>query len=103
VPGNGTDEEARVASVLELDGVHPQLGMLPPETIITLKGYAAIFDKTPRTVERWCEKGQLPQPVPQGEDMVWINEVIVNHLRKRLEKAQGDWEREHERPARYGA
>ena len=97
-PANGTGAEAASASVLEIDGVYPQLGMLPPETVISQKGLATIFRKTPKTIQRWVEERQLPQPIPLGEDRSWLNEAIVNHLRKRHEKAERDRDRAERAP-----
>ncbi len=76
-----------------LDGVYPQLGVLPPETIITQKGLAGIFGKSPKSVQRWVEERWLPQAIQLGEDRCWLNEAIVNHLRKRHEKAERDRDR----------
>jgi len=97
-PGNGTEDEAGAASVLELDGVYPQLGMLPPETVISQKGLAIIFRKTPKSMQRWVEERWLPQPIQLGEDRCWLNEVIVDHLRKRHEKAERDRDRAERAP-----
>ncbi len=91
--GTGTGDEADVARMLALDGVYPQLGMLPPEAIITQKGLAGIFGKSPKSVQRWVEERWLPQPIQLGEDRCWLVEVIVNYLKKRHEKVERDRDR----------
>jgi predicted DNA-binding transcriptional regulator AlpA len=60
----------------------------PPETIITLREVAQVFKKSPQSIKRAVQRGELPPPVKfLGMDS-WTVGAILKFLDSRLEMAK---------------
>lgn len=67
-------------------GVYRELGTLPPATVITEDGLAAIMGKRCReSIKRAVGRGELPQPVKIMGANCWTVGAVVKHLEGRLE------------------
>jgi hypothetical protein len=83
---DATELEASVADAREGEGIFPDLGSLPPGTLITEEGLARLLGKGCReTIKRAVERGELPRPMKLMGKNTWTLGAIVRHLEKRLE------------------
>lgn len=69
-------------------GIIKKLGELPTGAVISEQGLAQIFDRHKVSVKRAVERGELPPSIRLFGEPVWTVEILLGHLRKRLEEAQ---------------
>jgi predicted DNA-binding transcriptional regulator AlpA len=51
------------------------------EQLLTIRDLAKLFQVSPRTIRRWCQRQLLPQPVRYGRNCVrWKASVIRQYL-----------------------
>ena len=84
-------------------GVVTALGELAPDAIVTETALARIFGRHAVTIKRAVAKGELPPPVRLFGGPVWTAGAVLDHLRKRLDAAQKEVERDRARVSRLGA
>jgi hypothetical protein len=68
-------------------GIIAILGDLGPGTVINEEALATLFQRSPSSVKRAVDKGELPEPVRLFAQPTWTVRVLVDHLEKRLRKA----------------
>lgn len=85
-----------------LPGIIAVLGELKPGTVITEEGMAHLFHRHVVSVKRAVQRGELPPPCTLFGSRVWVVDVILTHIRKRLEQAAKEAERDTQRIKNYG-
>jgi hypothetical protein len=85
-----------------LPGVIAALAALHPSAIVTEEGIAHLFNRHVVSVKRAVERGELPPPCTLFGSRVWVVDVILTHIRKRLEQAAKEAERDTQRIKAYG-
>jgi hypothetical protein len=67
-------------------GVYPELGGLPPGTLVTEDGLAHLLGRACReTIKRAVDRGELPRPVRLMGRNTWTAGAIVRHMDARLD------------------
>jgi len=89
-PTVGDDNDA-------MPGMIPELGKLPPSTIVTEEGLARMFRRCPMSIKRAVRRGELPVPMRMFGHSTWTVGAILTHLNKRLETASKEAERQGRR------
>ena len=86
-PG-GEEENLDLTDDRETPGVIAVLGELGAGAVITEKGLARLFHRSPSTVKRAVSRGELPKPVTLFGQQSWTAGVLVEHLEKRQRLAE---------------
>jgi hypothetical protein len=84
-------------AVPELPGVCAIIGALSPGTLVNEQALAKILNRTPRTIRRAVQRGELPPPIPLAGNSTWTVGAVLQHLNKRLEVAARKQERHQQR------
>lgn len=89
------------APMLSADGLCIQLGSLPPGTLVTLPGLAAILCRSKRSIERAVQRRELPPPTKMLGRRTWTIGTVLAHVEKRLKDAAREAERHRRQIERH--
>lgn len=81
--GAMTDRRGRASPNTGKDGrplLITKLAEMLRDAIVNEVALAAIFGKTPRTIRRWIERGELPEPFGMGGERMWFAGTVVDWL-----------------------
>ena len=95
-------ESDHVVDVNDLPGVITALADMHPHAIISEQGLASIFSRHVVSVKRAVARGELPPPCDLFGTKVWIADILIRHIKQRLEQAAKDAEQTARRIASHG-
>ena len=78
----------------QISGIFNLLGDPSDGTVITEKALAQIFSRHIVSIKRAIQRGELPPPTKLLGEQVWTINSIQEHLKKRLEDARKEAEKE---------
>ena len=77
---------------LSSDGIIKELGDLSPGTVVTESALSKIFKRSPTTIKRAVDRGELPPPIRIFGQCSWTIEAIQQHFRKEHERLKNERE-----------
>ncbi len=80
-------------------GIIDELGRLPAGALVTEEALARMLGRCVASVKRAVNRGELPPPARLCGECLWTADVLLAHLRRRMEDAAKDAARTRERIA----
>lgn len=89
---SGSKEAKQTKSSDNPDGVILELGVYPPDAVITTSAIARIFKRSPKSIKNAVDRGELPPPMKLFGEHSWTVKSLVIHMECRMEEAKRERE-----------
>ncbi len=89
----GQEASANRDRTMDDTGVITVLAEMPADTLIDEVRLARIFNRHPVSIKRAIQRGELPPGVRLLGKPTWTAGVVLDHMRRRLDKAKENAER----------
>lgn len=86
--------------MIDVTGFNSMANMLADERV-DIWHMAKEFKCSPRTVQRYVQRGQLPPPIRFGRRSLWVVKRVREWIEKRSDAAEAEAEREAQRLKNY--